>query len=37
VALGKAIDGMAFAVTGDPEHYYAKHHSLVQDYKPPPK
>ena len=31
-----AIDGVAFIITGDPEYYYAKHHS-VHGYKPSPK
>jgi hypothetical protein len=37
VAPGKAIDAMAFVITGDPEYYYAGHHSIVHCCKPPPK
>ena len=32
----RRIDGVAFVITGDPEYYYAKHHS-VHGYKPSPK
>jgi hypothetical protein len=35
VALGKAIDGIAFVITGDPEYEHAEHYSIVQGYKPP--
>jgi hypothetical protein len=36
VAIGKAIDEMAFVITEDPEYCYAKHHSILRGCKPPP-